>query len=679
MKRNELFTSLIIITLLTVFALAVGPLSGSPIQAQSSDDPETIEKGEVIVEIKPGASIVEVNERNRTETIEQLRGTNFYRLQIPQNKSEKKWRKRLERDPDVLIASLNPLVTTVFGRSVMSYPDGHAQLNHTKAEYLAQRESFNQLKLVDSHLRSSGEGVVVAVIDTGVDYTHPDLASHMWTNPKETPGAGKDNDNDGLRDDVLGWDFIGRDNDPMDDPGDTETTVAGHGTFIAGLIALAAPDARIMPIRAFRQDGSSNVFYIAAAMTYAVSHGANVINLSCGTTEPSPVLEDAIKAAREQGVIVVAAVGNQGTAKNPQYPANYVDDVIGVAAVNQNDVVTYFSNYGTSVSVTALGQGLISAFPGGKYARWSGTSFATPLVAAEAALVLASDNDSTKTRGFIEDTASNIDGLNPRFAGMLGKGRIDPLAALQSIIAQPVVDLYAAVVLNHTQDESPAQGLAEIAIVDAVQVLKVSATGLTPHASHRLVVDGVDAVAPGSSELVANDFGGLEVTLVNVPGGANQLPDLLDPVTTIRHVELRNKEGLVLIQNDFRPVENLAPKDEFLLKQARLASPNASTRAIGVAKVETDEASLRLRVEIERLPADGTYDIIADGVMLTTATARSGFIRADFTTDASSGQPLPPSLLPAINIKRVDVRDSTGQTGLSGSFKLESGGIGRSR
>src|SRR5262249_19366085 len=176
------------------------------------------------------------------------------------------------------------------------------------------------------------------------------------------------------------------------------------------------------------------------------------------------------------------------------------------------------------------------------------------------------------------DTATNIDGLNPSLAGMLGKGRIDPLAALQSIIAQPVVDLYAAVVLNRTQDESPAHGLAEIAIVDAVQVLKVSATGLTPHASHRLVVDGVDGVALGSSELIANEFGGLEVTLMNVPGSANQLPDLLEPVTKIRHVELRDKDGRVLLQNDFRPVENLAPEDEFLLKQARLASPNASTR-----------------------------------------------------------------------------------------------------
>ncbi|HJZ67819.1 MAG TPA: hypothetical protein VKF81_06850, partial [Blastocatellia bacterium] len=224
-----------------------------------------------------------------------------------------------------------------------------------------------------------------------------------------------------------------------------------------------------------------------------------------------------------------------------------------------------------------------------------------------------------------------------------------------------------------------AHGLAEIAIVDAVQVLKVSATGLTPHASHRLVVDGVDGVALGSSELIANEFGGLEVTLMNVPGSANQLPDLLEPVTKIRHVELRDKDGRVLLQNDFRPVENLAPEDEFLLKQARLASPNASTRAIGVGKAEADPTVLRLRVEIERLPVDGPYDIIADGITLTTAIARSGFIRADFTTDGSSGQPLPPSLLPAINIKRLNVRDSTGQIILNGSFRLEGGGIGRLR
>lgn len=685
MKRsNPQLNKLILVATLMTVAIAFGPHSYRPMQAQSQEELQEFVRGEIIAEIKQGASIEEVNARNRTETIEQLRGTNFYRLRIPGNKREKKWRKRLERDPDVLIASLNPLVTTVFGRSVMSYPDGHPQFDHTQAEYLAQRERISQLRLTDAHLRSRGEDVVVAVIDTGVDSTHPDLASHMWRDTRahaDIAGDGKDNNNDGFKDETRGWDFIGNDNDPMDEPGDPQTTVAGHGTFIAGLIALAAPDARIMPIRAFRPDGRSNVFYVAAGIKFGADHGARVINLSCGTTEDSRLLNDAIKYAREQGVVVVAAAGNQGTSENPQYPASYAEEVIGVAAVYQNDELTYFSNYGPGVSVDALGYKLISSYPGGGYAEWSGTSFAAPLVSAAAALILEADDDTAKARGFIEDTAINIDKVNPRFAGMLGKGRIDPLSALQAITAKPVLDLFAAIELaRSSESESTEQGQAWIAISDAVQVFAIEANGLEPHGAYRLVADGVElgSTAAAASKFPADDFGGLRIEFFNVPGAPNLLPDLLDPVTRIRHVELRDAQGRVVLQNDFRAVGDLAPPGEFIQKEARLSAPGVLTRAIGVARVQAHEVSARLQIEIEKLAADESYQIIVDGIALTTVTAKSGFIRVESATDDDAA-PLPPALRPAININRVEVLDSSGQVVLRGSFKIQDGNIGRLR
>jgi hypothetical protein len=151
---RTLLKSLIASSIL-VCLVVLTPFSAGRSRAQSAED--TIVPDEVIIEANVGADINEINGRNRTTTLEQLHGTNFYRLRIPPNKSAKKWRKRLERDPDVLIAALNPLVTTVFGRSVMSYPDGHPDLlNHGDAEYRSQQQVATLLRLADSHRRSTG-------------------------------------------------------------------------------------------------------------------------------------------------------------------------------------------------------------------------------------------------------------------------------------------------------------------------------------------------------------------------------------------------------------------------------------------------------------------------------------------------------------------------------------------
>ena len=197
--------------------------------------------------------------------------------------------------------------------------------------------------------------------------------------------------------------------------------------MVAGILAVMAPDAMIMPLRAFDDKGCGTTYNIAKAVKYAVSHGAQVINMSFGISGQTQTLKKTIEEAVKAGVTVVASAGN-GNTSIPQYPAAY-PGVLGVSATKLNDTKTSFSDYGSTIFVSAPGSNIISAFPGGYYAELSGTSFSAPMVAAEAALVR-----SLKTSGWRNSIAAgvdNIDALNPVYIGKLGTGRINLLKALQ--------------------------------------------------------------------------------------------------------------------------------------------------------------------------------------------------------------------------------------------------------
>ncbi|BBD58789.1 peptidase S8/S53 [Nostoc sp. HK-01] len=259
----------------------------------------------------------------------------------------------------------------------------------------------------------TGKGVVVAVIDTGVDYNHDDLKNNIWTNTKEIAGNGIDDDGNGYIDDVRGWNFNDNNNNTLDKN--------GHGTHVSGTIAGEknnygvtgiAYNAKIMPVKVLNDSGSGSYSAIANGIYYAANNGANVINLSLGGSFSNKTLQNAIEYANRKGVVVVMAAGNDGSSQ-PNYPARYAKNTgIAVGAVDRNNNLANFSNRsGTNqlAYVTAPGVDVYSTVPNNQYASYSGTSMASPHVAGVVALMLSANRSLTpaQVRQIITDTAGN--------------------------------------------------------------------------------------------------------------------------------------------------------------------------------------------------------------------------------------------------------------------------------
>lgn len=284
-------------------------------------------------------------------------------------------------------------------------------------------------------ITTGSNAIVVAVIDTGVDYNHPDLAGNIWTNPGEIPNNGIDDDGNGYVDDVHGYDFINNDNDPMDDN--------GHGTHCAGVIgaignngvgiAGVAWKVKIMPLKFLRADGNGDTAASLNAIAYARRMGANVISCSWGGTAKSQALGDAIASTN---ILFPCAAGNAGSNNDitPHYPSGFDSpQIISVAASDAKDGIPSFSNYGaTTVDVAAPGDWIMSTYPtslGHQYVKMKGTSMATPHVAGLAALLLSKNPSMTPAalKAKIMDTVDKL----PAFSGKtVSGGRINVYKAL---------------------------------------------------------------------------------------------------------------------------------------------------------------------------------------------------------------------------------------------------------
>ncbi|CAN5301770.1 hypothetical protein BH09ACT13_BH09ACT13_05900 [soil metagenome] len=238
---------------------------------------------------------------------------------------------------------------------------------------------------------TGSSGTVVAVSDTGVDFSHPDLAARQWTNPLD-PVNGADDDGNGLVDDATGWDFVSDDSNPVDDN--------DHGTHVSGTIGAAGDngvgvagvnwDVKIMALKFLDATGNGNTADAIAATLYAADHGASVSSNSWGGGPFAQALLDAIDYGASRGMLFVAAAGNDGANNDSTatYPANYASEaIVSVAATDHNDLIAFFSNYGAkTVDLGAPGVNILSTTPGNTYQSFSGTSMATPHVSGVAAL-----------------------------------------------------------------------------------------------------------------------------------------------------------------------------------------------------------------------------------------------------------------------------------------------------
>ena len=413
------------------------------------------DSGRVVVELKSGASVEDFCSRNGLRLIDSIEGG---ALLVEADATT-----LAQAAADTAVASTEPDLPVTLSETAVLDPAVLALLNPDMVNLLKDpavvssgrnlfkktmvtQRGLDKIKAEDARQLADGSGILVAVLDTGIDPTHPALL-----------GAS-----------VAGFNFVTEDTntDELSDlpPLAVEalrtsaflnpavlallnpTTVAllnpaalpfltapplyfGHGTLVSGLIHLIAPGALILPVKVFDASGTSRSFRIAKAIRYAVDRGAHVINMSFDMDTVSPLVSESLDYAADSGVILVASVGNKNSLVSLTFPASH-RAVLGVAATDREDRKARFSNYGTAVKVAAPGDDLISTYPAGLYAGIGGTSFAAAVVSAEAALVrsksTAPADDSVRR---ILDTAESIAYLNP---GMyLGAGRINARDSLR--------------------------------------------------------------------------------------------------------------------------------------------------------------------------------------------------------------------------------------------------------
>jgi subtilisin family serine protease len=385
-----------------VSALLATSVCGATAQAA---DGAAVE-GEILVQLREGAQVAPLLVKHQLTLMARFGSRPIYRLRVIGSAKVKDKIEALKDEPEVRFAELNLRQEGPAPRKNVAWAIGDPQA-------AARQWGFDAVRLPEGHRLSRGAGVRVAVLDTGVDVRHPALAGRL----------------------LPGRDFVDGDSDPSEGGGPANRSF-GHGTHVAGVVAMVAPAARIMPLRILDAQGSGNLWVLAEALLHAVdpdgnpgtNDGAHVINLSVGTLAKTKLFKTAIKLATcgkggkadpgdapdedpaadgmltlddmarckgFGGAVVVAAAGNSGDDKVREYPAGEKSPyLLSVAASNEAGELAAFSNYGW-VKIAAPGEGVTSTVPGGGYATWGGTSMAAPFVSGAAALVRALDRRAT--------------------------------------------------------------------------------------------------------------------------------------------------------------------------------------------------------------------------------------------------------------------------------------------
>lgn len=365
-----------------------------------------------------------------------------------------------------------------------------------------------------------GQGTVVAVIDTGVDYTHNDLAANMWRNEGEIPDNGIDDDGNGYIDDVYGVNVLAsgrKAGDPQDDH--------GHGTHVAGIIAMSANEeggvglawgAKVMAIKAGQATGTFTSANIAKAIKYAHQMGADVINMSFGGTEQSYLVEQALASAFTDCVLVAAAGNNGKTTTDALaygfspmeveniYPAGY-SYVLGVMATDANGNKAGFSNFdfisnggSAEYELTAPGVDIYSTLPGNRYAKWSGTSMATPQVAAAAAILRSHFSDkSTYSTRFIYGQLASATEDTTFYADRLGYGHLYAALNMEDSctnLPKPNIKVTEVFALDNKREDTVNDGDK---VIDAGEVIDLGVTVRNQWGQTGSITVKADAISSG--------------------------------------------------------------------------------------------------------------------------------------------------------------------------------------
>jgi subtilisin family serine protease len=358
---------------------------------------------EVIVMLETGVPVQDIAAAYQATVIDQFGKRPIWRLQLASGVSRDSTLQAMRTDRRIRFAEANAESQTPEGRKAVVWAVGG------DAQSYGTQWAPNAIALPQAHALSTGTGMRVAVLDTGIDLTHPALA------PKLARTAGGT---------LLGHDFVDDDADPSEG-GSSADPGWGHGTHVAGLVALAAPDARLMPARVLDAAGRGNAWVLAEALMWAVDpdgnpatdDGAHVVNISLGTLAETRLLNTAVELAtcsdddddeddddysgpgfdddrrrcdNFHGTVVMAAAGNGASASEEHYPAaEAAEGQLAITATNERNRIASFANFGSWIQLAAPGEAIISTMPGGGYATWSGTSMATPLASGVAALVRA--------------------------------------------------------------------------------------------------------------------------------------------------------------------------------------------------------------------------------------------------------------------------------------------------
>lgn len=330
-------------------------------------------------------------------------------------------------------------------------------------------------------VKGESGNVVIAIVDSGVDWNHPDLIANIWNNEDEIPDNGIDDDNNGYIDDIRGWSFQNNSNDPT-------PLLNGHGTHVSGTaaattnnnvgVASLSWNCTIMPVNAGSPTVGNSIAFGYPGIVYAIENDADIINCSWGGVgNPSVFEQDIIDFGIENGTLVVAAAGNDNINNdltgNSHYPSSY-NGVLNVGSTSKtSDAKSSFSTYGRTVNVFAPGSSILSTtWPGNSYGLSSGTSMASPLVSALAGLVKTQNPgwSADKVREQIRVSCDNIDGSNSgSLAGLLGKGRINAERAVTDF------DIPSIQVMEVSAVEAPDGGNGDD-VIDAGETIDITVT-----------------------------------------------------------------------------------------------------------------------------------------------------------------------------------------------------------